>query len=58
MLDMVILRNQKIQARGNHIIDFCFFAVLNLGEIIKWNTAVVFLFILAAVFIAFYDFSN
>ena len=46
------------QARSNHIVIFAFFAVFHLGETIKWNTAVAFMLILAAVFFAFYDFSN
>ena len=40
------------------LLIFAFFAVFHLGETIKWNTAVAFMLILAAVFFAFYDFYN
>jgi len=48
----------KIMQEAITLLIFAFFAVFHLGETIKWNTAVAFMLILAAVFFAFYDFSN
>ena len=48
----------KIMQEAITLLIFAFFAVFHLGETIKWNTAVAFMLILAAVFFAFYDFYN
>jgi hypothetical protein len=48
----------KIMQEAITLLIFAFFAVFHLGETIKWNTAVAFGLILAAVFFAFYDFST